>query len=396
MSSSFDYSRIPDHILHDAVKEVLGSEGLVGGVGNTPYNFRCPICGDSKTNKNKKRGYVLFSEGNWSYVCHNECGKMSFLSFLKNHHPHVYRRVIFHAFDRKAKKAKPIDTRTQAEKTYKAGDAYKFKPGELVSIFDTHPTAQQGLAYCLKRRIPQSVYSKWYVCLKNDKFYDRDSNGKLVYNDRGLPKGNEYNNRLIIPYYRYGGTWVQFDARSLDENSLLKYRNLEGVDREMYNIDWLDVTKPFYLLEGAIDSCFIKNAVAFGGTKHLQKFLEQYPHIKENAHNGTVIWDNDNAGYDEMPNTVRMGFGWFNWSSFDPTVIKDINNLVLKSDEVKLDADGFIDINSIKKYIMSADGGIVKLTMLYGNREKMRMRKVKKNFDMMSANKTKKQTRPYF
>lgn len=396
MSNNFDYSRIPDHVLHDAVKDTLGSEGLVGGNGNTPYNFRCPICGDSKTNKNKKRGYVLFSEGNWSYVCHNECGKMSFFSFLKQYHPHVYRSVIFHAFDRKARKPKPVDTRTDAEKSYKASDIYKFKPGELISIYDSHPTAQQGLAYCLKRRIPQSVYEKWFVCIKDEKFHDRDSNGKPVYNDKGLPKGNEYCNRLIIPYYRFGGIWNQFDARSLDPNSLLKYKNLEGVDREMYNIDWLDVTQPFFLLEGAIDSCFIKNAVSFGGTKHLMKFLEQHPKIKEYAHNGTVIWDNDNAGYDEMPSTVRMGFNWFNWTSFDPEIIKDINDLVLYSHEIQLDNDGFIDTNSLKKYIMSAEGGLIQLTMLYGNREKMRKEKTKKNFDSMLAKRIKTQTRPYF
>ena len=36
-------------------------------------NCRCPICGDSTTNKTKARGYFFESNNNYFFKCHN-CG----------------------------------------------------------------------------------------------------------------------------------------------------------------------------------------------------------------------------------------------------------------------------------------------------------------------------------
>ena len=47
-----------------------------------------------------------------------------------------------------------------------------------------------------------------------------------------IPK-NEYNNRIIIPYYKLGDKWNQFDARSLDENAILRYKNLKNVEKKI-------------------------------------------------------------------------------------------------------------------------------------------------------------------
>ena len=400
--SDFDLSLIPNEVLHEAAVEVLHPHQLTGGHGNNPYNFRCPICGDSKKHSLKKRGYVLFDKGQWTYVCHNECGTMSFLSFLKTFHPDVYRRVIFHGFAKRGRK-KPV---VELPKTngYKSQAVYNFKEGELLSVFDEHPMAKVALSYCEKRKIPHEVYSKWFVCIEGDQFINRDSMGAVIRNDRGMPTGNEYKNRLIIPYYRFGGGWMQFDARSFDKDCLMKYRNLEGVDREMYKIDWIDTSRPFFLLEGAIDATFIRNSVSFGGTKHLMSFLEQHPQLKQNAHNGTVLWDNDNAGRDEINKTVRLGFSWFDWSSIKALPehsvkedgsyreIKDVNDMVLYTDAITVDEEGFVVIDSLKKYIRKADGGIL-ATMLYGNRDKMRKQNVKERFEEMALKRKPKELR---
>ena len=52
-------------------------------VKNNLYNFRCPICGDSKKNKNKTRGYLYQVKANTNYKCHNCGASMSFNNFLK-------------------------------------------------------------------------------------------------------------------------------------------------------------------------------------------------------------------------------------------------------------------------------------------------------------------------
>lgn len=404
MLSNFDDSRIPDSVLHDAVLQALGNCELESIKNGTEYQFHCPICGGHTKNRNNKCGYVYTDK--WKYKCYNGCGSMKFTSFLKKEHPELYKKVIFHAFDNKKREYKKA-IKTKAEKTYNANNLYKFKKGELIELTnETNPIAKKALDYCISRHIRPAVYKKWFVCIRDDSFKDRDSNGNYIRNADGKYLGNEYGNRIIIPYYRYGGKWIQFDARSLDEYSLLRYRNLENADRELYNIDFLNVNEPFFLLEGSIDSTFIKNSIAFGGTQHLMKFIEQYPELRQHAHNGTVIWDNDDAGRDEIEKTVKMGFNWFEWTDIKPTtqfkynsdgtlrIIKDINNAVMYSDCFRLDKNGFIVYDDLKTYIRKADGAMIKLMMLYGNREKLKYEKQRQS--KLIITKKNKQTTPYF
>ena len=48
------------------------------------YNFRCPICGDSKKNKSKTRGYLYTIKADVNFKCHNCGSSMTFSNFLKN------------------------------------------------------------------------------------------------------------------------------------------------------------------------------------------------------------------------------------------------------------------------------------------------------------------------
>ena len=47
------------------------------------FNFRCPICGDSKKHKNKARGYLYQVKTNTNFKCHNCGASSSFNNFLK-------------------------------------------------------------------------------------------------------------------------------------------------------------------------------------------------------------------------------------------------------------------------------------------------------------------------
>ena len=47
------------------------------------YNFRCPICGDSKKNKTKTRAYLYAVKTNTNFKCHNCGASMSLNNFLK-------------------------------------------------------------------------------------------------------------------------------------------------------------------------------------------------------------------------------------------------------------------------------------------------------------------------
>src|SRR5210317_211209 len=67
-------------------------------IKNNLYNFRCPICGDSKKNKNKARGYLYQVKNNSNFKCHN-CGvNISFNNFLKEVDSNLHNQYIFEKF----------------------------------------------------------------------------------------------------------------------------------------------------------------------------------------------------------------------------------------------------------------------------------------------------------
>jgi len=374
--SDFDIDRIPEYMFHEAVHETLGGSKLAKV--REGYNFRCPICGDSKKSPHKKKAYVYTDK--WVFACWRKCGTMSFVSFLKKYHSEIYKKLIFHGFSHEQKKKE-----VKEEKDTSGSKIYKFKKGELLTLYDDNPTSKKALAYCKKRQINEKFYSKWFVCIKDEKFFDRDEKGNIKRDpEKGYPLGNEYGNRLIIPYYRLGGKWNQFDARALGD-AFPKYKNLQAIDREMYNIDFLDPTKPFFLFEGSINSTFLKNSASFGGTKHLKQFLELHPELLQYCHNGVLMWDNDNAGYDELENNMKLGFNWFNWSTIKPLeefkydedgglrVIGDTNDMKMYG-YTELDDDEYISYDFIKQFIEKSEGGLVKTHMLYGDRRKQKIK----------------------
>lgn len=373
--TSFD--KIDTDAYHVAVQRAFSSSMLVRS--SSEYNFRCSICGDSQKHKFKKRGYIYFGKGEWMFKCYNgTCpykDGIGLIFVLKRHFPEIYKDLIFSGFSKTDRES--IQKEPELKTNYKPTGLACFKEGELQPIYADLPLCKIALEFCEKRKIRREVYSKWFVCLKDDKFLSRDENGKLIYNEKGHVVGNEYGYRLIIPYYKYGGSWSQFDARDLRKDSALRYRNLEGVDKEFYNIDWLDVNKPFFLLEGSIDSTFIRNSVSFGGVKGLNRLLNEHPEIVKNKNNCVFIWDNDEAGYQQLEKTVEDGFKWFNWNSIKPSdefkydssgnlrKIKDINDLVLYTDLMIRDDKEYITLDSLNRYIENPDP--IKVRLLYGN-----------------------------
>ena len=62
------------------------------------YNFRCPICGDSKKNKNKARAYIYAIKNNANFKCHNCGSSLSFNNFLKDQYPQLHRQYKLEKF----------------------------------------------------------------------------------------------------------------------------------------------------------------------------------------------------------------------------------------------------------------------------------------------------------
>lgn len=355
----FDIELISDSAYHDAIMSAFGGRLLVRRPEG--YNFRCPVCGDTSDNPNDRNAWILTGGGYWYHCFKGRCGtSQSLLSYLKVNEPAIHSNLIFNGFVKKeAPKKRKVSTGIQ-KKVAPSGQ-YCFDSGELLSILDGHPTCTEALRQVRARRIPEKFYSKWFVSIKDERF--------LIPNGG---KGNKYSNRIIIPYYKLGGTWKYFQGRSLLKNCKMRYLSApNSIEKDFFRIDWLDTKKPFYLLEGPLDSTFIDNSVAFSGTGGLKRLLSEYPEITKYKQNAVFIWDNtsigidgeavDEAGRKMLEMTASQGFSYFDWDAVESKngeKIKDINDLVLHGKNVPLNQDGTIDSSYLTNRIKKPKFGI--------------------------------------
>src|SRR3990167_2148382 len=71
------------------------------------WNFRCPVCLDSKTNKRKKRGYIYEKNGKLLFRCHNCDASMLFSNFLKQLDQNLWNQYRLETFGERNPKQKP-------------------------------------------------------------------------------------------------------------------------------------------------------------------------------------------------------------------------------------------------------------------------------------------------
>jgi|APSaa5957512493_1039668.scaffolds.fasta_scaffold21573_4 hypothetical protein len=237
---------------------------------NNPYTatFRCPICGDSKKNRHRTRGYFYITKGLMSFKCHN-CGESkSFMGFLKHHNPTLYKEYSMEKFIEKGKltpKKEPEQFKTEN----------RFEPkGILDMVFDRCDKLDDdhiAVKYLAGRQIPIDKYRNLYYI---NNIADID---KL--NPKYAAKMKDKEPRIIIPCYARDGRLLGIDCRALTDEGL-RYVKIKLTDREVdmvYNLNKVDYTKTVYVTEGQFDAMFIPNAIAFGNASlHMVRRVLQY------------------------------------------------------------------------------------------------------------------------
>ena len=210
------------------------------------YNFRCPICGDSKKNKSKTRGYLYAVKTNVNFKCHNCGASMSLNNFLKTVDPYVHKQYTFEKF-----KDGHTGRNFVAEEP-----KFKFEPPKFKPKLDLPKASENQIAkqYLEKRNINPS------------KFYYTDTFKGWVNTLVTKFDNVKYDEpRIIIPLI-YENQLIGIQGRSLGPNSV-KYITimLDEDAPKIYGLDEVDTEKPIYILEGPFDSTFIENSVAMCG-----------------------------------------------------------------------------------------------------------------------------------
>lgn len=217
------------------------------------YNFRCPLCGDSTKNKTKARGYIYRKKNDYFYMCHNCGAGTSFYNFLEKVDSSILKE---YALERYKNGAHGKDNYTKP-----SFEEFKEKP-----VFKTHtkinlpsiedlPDEHFAKIYVNGRKIPKENHKHLYYAEDFKKFVE-----SLNIEKDGL---KEKDQRLVIPFFDEEKNLVAFQGRALGE-SKLRYITVkvEEDNLKIFGLDRVNKEELIYVVEGPIDSLFVKNAIA--------------------------------------------------------------------------------------------------------------------------------------
>ena len=288
------------------------------------WNFSCPVCGDSTTNKLKARGYIYRKKSDLFVKCHN-CGYGSNLgNLIKRVDSTLYDEYVLERYKAGATKhnahkdVAPILPKPTKELEL-LEDNILSSLKRIDKMDEKHPAVQ----YVAKRKIPKE---KWKYLYFAPKF--------KAFTNSVTPKFQEpiegEHPRMIIPYFTPAGKCFAFQARAYGDEQPKYYTiKVDETQEKIYGLDRVDYSKRIYVVEGPIDSMFLPNAVAVSGSSF------DTPTIRQLLTNATIIMDNEPRNKDivkQLEKYIDLGY---NVCMFpDNLEQKDINDMVLAGKSV--------------------------------------------------------------
>jgi predicted RNA-binding Zn-ribbon protein involved in translation (DUF1610 family) len=273
------------------------------------YNFRCPICGDSKKNKSKTRGYLYAVKANVNFKCHNCGASMSFNNFLKQLDFSIQKNYAMEKFKEGYTGRNFVVNEPK----------FEFKKPKFKPKLDL-PKASENVdakMYLESRKLDST---KFYY---TDQFKQWTNTIKQTFDDVRYDEP-----RIIIPLI-YLNTVVGFQGRSLGP-SKVKYITVMLNDDapKIYGLDSIRRDAPTFITEGPFDSTFICNSIAMCGA---DADISRWGII-----NPVWIYDNEPRS-PEIVRRIETAISTQQTVVIWPTNIheKDINDMVLSGYDVQ-------------------------------------------------------------
>lgn len=279
------------------------------------WNFRCPICLDSKKNKLKARGYFYRTRSNISYICHNCHASMSLGNFLKQFDKQLFQEYQMECFKENA------------------GGSYVQKPD--LSIFTSQPVRSQPVIskidlpsvtslpeehiakqYLRGRKIPEDKLSELYY-----------AENFLAYVEKVFPveKKVPSDQRIVIPFFDSEGHLMGVQGRALTDTKI-RYMTLKAAEgfRKVYGLDKVDFGKTIYVTEGPFDSLFLPNSLATmdSSLSAIKSIVGDYDYV--------LVFDNQPRNAEickEIQRSINANFKIVVWP--DTITVKDLNDMIL-------------------------------------------------------------------
>ena len=288
------------------------------------FNFRCPICGDSSTKKNKARGYLYKKKNDMFYKCHNCGAGTTFGGLLKITDPLLHKEYVMERYSEgvagpRANKTPEFDFKPPVFNTPKDGliDELMDRVDKLHEQCELSDSNHIAVDYCKRRMIPKEKWDRLYHIEDISKIH------QLAPKYRDRIKTNEP--RLAIPFFDSNGKLTGLTLRDYGNNPLRYIMVKINEDAPtIFGLDCISNDTPVKIVEGPLDSLFLDNAIACAGTSFSKIDTLNLPQDR------IIIVDNQPKNTEVcniVHKLIKSGERVVIWP--DEILEKDINDMVL-------------------------------------------------------------------
>jgi hypothetical protein len=284
------------------------------------WNFSCPICGDSKKNKLKARGYLFRGKDGLIFKCHNAgpgcIGSGSFANLVKAVDPTAYKEYALACLKDKGgvivSDPKPKRNPAKPKKAEPAKPSVLIGCPSIATLGSDHPAS----IYIKNRLIPEAFWKQLFWTDDFAALVDKvspDHQFKLV-----------KEGRIVIPFLDRDYRLLAIQGRSLDPNAAVRYITIKAYQDapRIYGMHRLgNAWKRIYVVEGPFDSMFLPNCLAMAGSD----IPRSLPIDKV-----LIAYDNEPTKEDtrhKLLKAIEKGYRVCIWP--DTIQEKDINEMVL-------------------------------------------------------------------
>ncbi len=304
------------------------------------WNVRCPICGDSQKNKRKMRGYFFRKDNDLMYKCHN-CGHGAhFGTMLKQMDTLLYKEYVLERYADGGNRKKFGTERTVKEVVKTEKPEVSLWTQLMDCLYDL-PADHEVIEYVNGRGLPKDSHKRLY-------FVDNIKNVvQLNYKYKESIRTEEP--RLAIPFVNENGKLTALSMRGM-RGEALRYILIK-IDEDaptVYGLDNVDKTQPVTVVEGPLDSLFIRNSIACAGTSFNK--IEELGLDKDNTR---IVFDNQPKNTEVcklVEKYVDMGYKVVIW----PETIgeKDINDMAIAGVNVQdiMDSNTYQGLSARMKF----------------------------------------------